>query len=247
MAELLDRVKLLKKTEGTLVSENSTKWLLKRLQSPEEGFKAVKLNDVYIGKFYYLLYDLHSKRSKMEQYSPVLLVDYRNVSGKKIIYGISLNFIPQNIRLLFFDSFLDSFQNVFKPLDSKEKIGNNEKPLPINFEIAFKALDKIGFQYTIREFDIEQINKAYEVSMNTLPRFMTVNSTVITGVDENKLANIWLSKLKNREEAVQKRISELVTDYTEITKTFRKEFKNYKKEFDNISNSKDNLKSLGLK
>jgi len=247
MAELLERVRLLKNEEGALVSENSTKWLLSRLQTPDEGFKAVKSKNMYVGKFYFLLYDLDGKSSKMEQYSPILLVDYRNVMGKKIIYGISLNFIPQNIRLLFFDGLLESFQDVFLPLDSKEKIGNAEKPLPINFKIAFDMLDKIGFQYVIREFDIQQVNKAYEVSMQMLPRYMTVNSTVLTGVDETKLAEIWFSKLKNREESVQKRISELITDYEEVSKTFRSEFRNYQREFDKISKSKDNLKSLGLR
>jgi len=247
MPELLDRVKILKDAEGVKVSENSTEWLLKRMQNPDETFKAVKAKNMYVGKFYFMLYDLQGKTSKMEQYSPILLVDYRKVAIKRLLYGISLNFLPQNIRLLFFDGFLNSFKNVFLPLDSKEKAGNAEKPLPINFKIAFDSLDKIGFQYVIREFDMDLVNKAYEVSMQQLPRYMTVNSTVLTGVDEKKMAEIWLSKLKNREESMQKRISDLITDYTEVSKVFKKEFNSYQREFDNIAKAKDNLKSLGLR
>jgi hypothetical protein len=247
MGELLDRVRILKDEEGEAVSKNSTEWLLKRLQNPDAGFKAVKAKNMYVGKFYFLMYDMEGKSSKMEQFSPILLVDFRKVATKKLLYGISLNFIPQNIRLLFFDAFLDSFENVFLPIDSQEKVGNAEKPLPISFQIAFEALDKIGFQYVIRELDADKINKAYEVSMQTLPRYMTVNTTVLTDVDEKKMAEIWLSKLKNREEAVQKRISELITSYEDVAKTFSKEFKSYEREFEKIQKSKDNLKSLGLR
>lgn len=247
MAELLDRIKILKDTEGSKVSENSTEWLLKRLQNPDKGFKAVSTKNMYVGKFYFLLYDLQGNSSKMEQYSPILLIDYRKVNTKILLYGLSINFIPQNIRLLFFDQFLDSFSNVFLPIDSKEKVGSSEKPLPINFATVFEPLDKIGFQYSIRELDASLINKSYEVSMQMLPRYLTVNTTILTGVDEQKMADIWYSKLKKREESLQKRISELITDYTEISKTFQKEFRSYKSEFDKISKAKDNLKALGLR
>lgn len=247
MADLLDRIKILKDAEGIKVSENSTNWLLARLQTPDAGFKAVRAKNMFVGKFYFMLYDLSGKSSKMEQYSPILLVDHRKMLTKNIVYGISINFIPQNIRLLFFDNFLSSFQNIFLPIDAKEKVGNAEKPLPINFKIAFDSLDKIGFQYSIREFDMDLINKSYEVSMQLLPRFLTVNSTVLTGVDELKLAEIWESKLKNRTESTQQRISELITDYSEINEVFKKEFKSYKTEFDKIQKTKENLKSLGLR
>lgn len=247
MAELLERVRLLKDSEGESLSENSTKWLLERLKNNDDTFKPILPKKMYVGKFYYMLYDLNGKSSKMEQFSPILLVDYRKVMGKIILYGISLNFIPLNVRLLFFDNFLDSFQNIFDPIDSDSKKGGKEKPLPINFKIAFDSLDKIGFQYIIREFDVDKINKVYEVNMQSLPRFLTVNTTVLTGVDEMKLAEIWYSKLKNREESLQKRISELITDYEEISKVFKQEFKSYEKEFKNISKSKENLKSIGIK
>jgi len=246
MGELLERVRILK-DEEVKVAENSTDWLLTRLKNPDEGFKTVRPKNMYVGKFYFMMYDMQGKSSKMEQYSPILLVDFRKVATKKILYGISINFLPQNIRLLFFDEFLKPFENVFEPIDSEEKKGGPEKPLPISFQIAFEALDKIGFQYVIREFDADKINKVYEVKMSMLPRFMTVNTTVLTEVDEQKMAEIWLSKLKNREEAVQKRISELITDYKEITKTFDKEFKSYEREFEKIEKSKKNLKSLGLR
>lgn len=230
--DLLEDIKLLKSKEGNKLSENSTKWLLDKLKNPNDVFKAIRLNKILIGKFYFILYDLQGKTSKMEQYSPMLIVDFRNQMNKKLVYGISVNFIPKNIRILFFNSLLKNYD--------QEK----NRPIKINFKIAFNLLDSIGFQYCIRELDASLINKVYEIDASAINRFLTIDTYPITNVDEKKLAEIWLSKLKKREESLQKRISELITDYSEISKTFEKQMKDYKKEFENIQDSKDHLNNL---
>lgn len=248
MAQLLQKIATIRKEEGKDFSENSSRWLIDALQNNSEGVQQVKMGDMYVGKFYFLMYDLAGKSAKLEQYSPILLVDFKHVFNTKILFGLSFNFLPARMRLIFFDKLLDNYPKVFEAPDDKSKKGQPEQPLRgINFNNIYNLLSKIGYEYTIREFDARLINKVYEVSMVHLPRFLSVNTQVFTNVDDAKLAQIWLAKLKTREDRHQKMLLDIASGYDKVEKTLEDEFADFKEVMKNLKESQNFLQDLTKK
>lgn len=248
MAELLNIISSIKKEEGKNFPENSSRWLIEKLQRPNEGVQQIGLNDMTVGKFYFLMYDLSGKSSKLEQYSPILFVDFKHVFNTKILFGLSINFIPARLRILFFDKLLDSYPKALQPTDSKDKKGQPEQPLKgINFENVYNMLSKVGYEYAIREFDIRLVNKVYEVSMINLPRFLSINTQAFTNVDDAKLAQIWLAKLKTREERHQKLLLDIASGYDKVEKSLNEEFESFKEKMKNLEESMTYLSDLAKK
>lgn len=245
MAQLLDEITSLRKTEGTKLSENSTSWLVSKLQNNDDTVQQVTLAEMTVGKFYFMMYNLAGKTSKIEQYNPILFVDFKHVGNTKILFGLSLNFLPLRMRLVFFDKLLDNYPHVFEKKDSKSKKGQPEQPLGhINYNSVYNLLSKIGYEYVIREFDIRLINQVYEVSMSKLPQFLTINTYTFTNVDDEKLAQIWLAKLKTREERHQQLLLNITSGYDKIEKTLNEEFGHFKDTMKNLAKAQDFLDKI---
>lgn len=248
MAQLLNEISKLRKVEGKSLAENSTSWLIERLQKDDEKVKEVRLSEMVVGKFYFLMYDLAGKSAKLEQYNPLLFVDFKHVANTKVLFGLSFNFLPSRMRLTFFDKLLDNYPFVFEEKDDKHKKGQPEQPLKgVNYSNVYNLLSKIGYEYTIREFDIRKVNKVYEVAMSALPKFLTINTHTFTNVDDEKLAQIWLAKLKTREERHQKLLLDIASGYDKIEKTLNEEFGSFKEKLKNLENSQDFLNELAKK
>jgi len=241
----MDQIKVLRKKEGKSLAENSTSWLIEKLQKPDDKVQQVGLNDMVPGKFYFMMYDLSGKSAKLEQYNPILFVDFKHVGHTKILFGLSFNFLPSRMRLLFFDKLFDNYPFIFEEKDDKHKKGQPEQPLKgINYNNIYNLLTKIGYEYVIREFDLRKINKVYEVSMSKLPQFLTINTYTFTNVDDEKLAQIWLAKLKTREERHQKLLLDIASGYDKIEKTLNDEFNSYKEAMKNLEASQKFLDDL---
>lgn len=215
-----------------------------KIKKPDRNLHPVKIHDLQIGRFYFLFYDLAGKSSKMEQYSPVLLVDIKKVKTKLYAYGLCFNFIPANIRILYFDKLLDRFQNTIqKNLTIKDIY--YETPLQnINFEVIYKTLLSTGFEYSIREFDITEINTAYLVATQYIPYFIIFDTQPFTGVDEGKLVEIWQVKIKEQTERHKEIMSKLQKNYNEMEEMFKEEFKSIKEQRENMEKSIDYLNKL---
>lgn len=245
MSKLLDRIAQIRNEEGKDIAEKSSQWLVEKLQKPDDSVNPIALSDMHQGGFYFMMYDLAGKSSKMEQYVPMLLVDYKQVGNTKILFALSLSFIPLKIRLLFFDKLLANFEDVFTPIDSKSKIGAKEQPLSgINYHNVYKWLKTIGFEYAIREFDLRKINKVYEIQQNSLPRFLSIDTKKFTGVDDGKLAQIWETKLKTRDAREKELLKDIYSGFDKVEKTLNEGHKNFKEEMKNLQCAKNSLDDL---
>ena len=177
----------------------STKWLLSKVRSGDKKFVKISPNNFKVGSFYFMTYDLKSinKSSKLEQLVPFLLVDYNPAIDSKVLWIMNLNFIPLNIKEAFFTKFLQKFNNTLES-NSKKKTVIDENSLPtINYDNMWNELIKYGIDYSIREIRIELLQGLYSVSTDDLHLLTTQNTQSLTGVDEKKLNDIWITKLKN--------------------------------------------------
>lgn len=197
MGILLQRLKERREIEGVRTSENSTKWLTDQIKSPDNTFvKVVTPDKIVAGKLYFLFYDLAAalKSSKLEQYSPILALRKGMVEGKPILWGFSLNFLPERVKVNWFDQLLERFfKGVLSTNISEDSVIKD--PLKLTYEGVYKTLASIGFEYAIREFRLDLINKVYEIDLTQLDRFVSVDVQKFTNVDPKKLIEIWLAKL----------------------------------------------------
>lgn len=215
----------------------STKWLFNKLRDNDKKVVKVGLDKIRIGQFYFMRYDLKglNKSSRLEQFVPMMVVDYKPAIDKKVLWILNLNFIPINLKESFFSSFLDNYQST---LDNnfEAKDWNNETPLPsINYENIWKQLLSFGFEYTIREIRLDLINDIHGVSTDYLHFLTTQNTQALTGVDEAKLNEIWITKLKN--ESLGDRVEDLTkikSNYENILNELADKFKDLNKKLNGI-------------
>lgn len=220
MGKLKNDIRVLYKSHGNALAQVAADEVYKAMH--ENNRNMAVADDMRMGMFVFMLYDLAGKSSRMEQYSPLLLVERRQVKTKHYVWGVSLNFIPQNIRIVFFDQLLERYSNVVKNNIAKDAVGK-EKPLAnLSFDGVYTILQSIGYEYALRQFEIPLINKMYEVSSGFLDRFLTFDTSRFTGVDEGKLMEIWVSKLKEQEERHRKMMMMLYNDYEKMADVLQK-------------------------
>ena len=207
--------------------KESTKWLLSKVRNNDKKFIKISPKNFKVGSFYFMTYDLKAinKSSKLEQLVPFLLVDYNPTIDKKVFWIMNFNFIPLNIKEAFFTKFLPNFQKTLDNNSIKKSV-MEETTLPnIGYETMWNQLIKFGIDYSLREIRIELIHELYYISTDNLHLLTTQNTQGLTGVDEGKLSEIWITKLKN--ESLGERVDEkkIKSDYESILKELQDTFK----------------------
>ena len=216
MGILIRRMKA-RRAAGGRLGEDSTKWLIDHIKKPnDKTVKEVTPNDITPGKLYFLFYDLAAalKSSKLEQFSPILALRKGIVKQQPILWGFSLNFLPERVKVNWFDQVLERF---FKgALSTDLEVEPTDKPLDVTFEGVYKTLASIGFEYAIREFRLDLINKVYEIDISELDRFVSVDTQQFTNVDPKKLIEIWLAKLDEGEARLRQIKENVLTDFKTV-------------------------------
>lgn len=210
----------------------SINWLFNKINKPDNKFVQVTTDMLTVGKFYFARYDMRgfNKSSKMEQFVPFLMVDYKPAIDSKVVYIMNLNFLPLNTKEVFFSTFLDKNNSIIEK-NSEKKNAKIEQPLPnIGYKIMYSELLKYGFEYSIREMRVELFNDIYQISTDNIERLITLNTQALTGVDEDKLQEIWVSKIKN--ESLENRVQDILeikSNYEKIVNELAEKFKNLNK------------------
>jgi hypothetical protein len=247
MGWLLEKINELRKSDGANLANNSTDWIKKQLQTPDNKTVLQVSGENFIpGKFYFLFYNMQGaidtdintmdpdQTSLMKKLSPIFLVDLKTIKNKKIGYGINLNFIPEKFQILFFDRLLELYRGT---INQNEKYTiNQERPFNINFQIAYKALQSIGYEYTIREYHVEWINKCFLISNKALNRFMTFRTIEFCRVDDFKLFQIWSKKLSEQDLRHQEMVQKATVDWSKIGETINNSVDELKKSLDQLNN-----------
>lgn len=222
----LDKLIYLRKKVPNYTNE-STKWLFNKIRNTDNKFIKTNLSDLKIGSFYFMVYDKSgiNKSSKMEQFVPFMIVDYNPNIDKRVLWILNLNFIPLNIKEAFFVNFLNNYDNILEA-NSKQKTINSELSLKnINYDNMFDETLQYGIDYSIREIRLELVNELYHISTDNLHLLTTLNTQLITGVDEKKLSEIWITKLRNENLEARLDDKKIKSDYESIVKQLQETFK----------------------
>ncbi len=231
--------------DGNKMYIENAKYIANYLSS--NNLTLVNNTNIEIGNFYFVFNDLNGKSSKMEQFIPcIYLGNVDTLEGNKSLC-FSFNFVPVAIRTVLLDKLLESYDNsLIKENIKKKSIREEQTYANINFDRTYNALRSIGFEYTIREIYTKNINKVVRIATKDLPKFITMNTYLFTGVPEDKLAQIWVAKIKDREKREQDFLKKLMGDYDKMTKEIQDSISeqqvNIDKSYTNIKNLINNSK-----
>lgn len=242
MGHLKEMIRKQYDVHGSSLPQHASQAVYDELQNP--GKLMAPGDDIRVGGFAFLLYDLAGASSRMEQYSPVLVCGTNAVMSKKYLWGLSLNFIPTNIRIVFFDQLFANYGKTLEHNAKSSSISKEKVLADITFESMYKALQSIGYEYALRQFDMSKINNFYNVSTNFLDLFLTFDTRRFTGVDEGKLMEIWMAKLDAQEERHQKMMMKLYNDYDLMAETLVKELDEAKNLHKNLERTAKTLQKI---
>lgn len=229
--------------EGTEMYVNNTEFVTQAINQGNKDINETDLRGLERGKFYFILYDLNGNSSKMEKFNPLFIVDWFDLQGTRMIYGVSSNFMPIGIRTVFFNNLcnynLITIENNLNTDYTKQQAFTG-----INFANIYKLLYNIGFEWSIRQFDAKKIHKVFEVSTNVLDKFLTMNTQKMTGVDEGKLMSIWQKKISEQEKRHTKILKEILEDYKEMDKELSKTYETLDTMNNNLQESLNILNNI---
>lgn len=164
-----------------------------------KDLKIIPVSDIQFCKFYFIMYQDESNWLK---YSPIFLVDYKRFEDDFILYAINFNFVPLEVRSGFFDQYIQTI---------------DEEPefFSLTFESVYKELFRIGYEYSLMEFNAKRIKTIYEIPIKMLPEFL-YSGWPGNKYDPKKLYQIWLKKIETKEARHQAIISTNADDYFKI-------------------------------
>ena len=231
MGKFTDKLHHMKTTTTNYPNDN-VNWLMNSINKPTKKFMKLSLQHLKIGSFYFVRYDMTkiNKSSKMEQLVPLMVVDYKEKIDSKVVWILNLNFLTMKTKELFFTNFLDRYDKVFET-NSNKTDWLSEQPIPnVSYDKMYSELLRYGVEYSLREMRVELFNEIYSVSTDEVEKLISVNTQALTGVDEGKLEEIWIAKLKS--ENLESRIADIMTiknNYEKIVEELAEKFKHLNK------------------
>jgi len=203
MGPLMERVKLSQKVFGTDIVDyykNNTEYMYDLYGKSTNECESVNKEDITVGGFYHLVY---RDDSNWMRYSPIFCCDYRKMGNMIIIMGVNFNFIPLELRPKIFDPFI-----------TEKNIEENEI-IKVNFRGMYSELLKIGFEYSIQEYNVAQIDRIHRINLEILPRFL-YSSFPTNKYDPNKLMDTWKKKIETKEQRHREIIQTVLSDFYDI-------------------------------
>lgn len=198
MGILLDKIKKDSEKNGIVnYFKDNSLYFYNQFQSPSnKSIEVINTSKIEEGKFYFLYY---YDDSKWMQYAPIFVVDFKKIDNKIIVYAINFNFLPIQIKSAFFDKYI-------------KDLTNDKQFTSITFETVYTQLLRIGYEYSLMEFNVKMINRVYDISIDLLPQFLNFSHPLVK-YDPNKLYDIWVKKLKTKQQRHQEMIQSTVSDF----------------------------------
>ena len=106
MGSLQDRVNLSQKVYGTDIVDFFKKnsiYMVDKYSKSDDMCESISISDISMGRFYFFHYE---DPSNWMRYSPIFIVETKQLKDMKIIMSLNLNFIPIEIRGRIFDGFI---------------------------------------------------------------------------------------------------------------------------------------------
>lgn len=204
MGHLIELVKLNTLVFGDLPTQYKTNTLefLDRYKRTDEQVKAIRLQEIKAGMFYFLHY---LDDSNWIRYSPVFVIDFKKFGNLIVLNCINLNFIPLQVRPLIFDPYIKE-----KDFDNKNFF------LKTKYEIVYKELKKFGFQWSIMEYNVAQVQKVHRISFDVVAKFL-FSGHPKAKYDPAKLIQIWKKKFIEQDKRDQEMMQANIQDFYDMS------------------------------
>lgn len=226
MGELLERSKLSNLVSGHGIADvykNNSLYFYNKFSKSDKEVTSIPVGQMQIGGFYHLHY---RDDSNWMRYSPIFTVDFKKFGDLIIILAINFNFIPLEIRISIFDNFM------------KQEDFENDRLLEVNMTGAYNELLRYGFEYTIVEYNLKQVQLVHKINMSAVPRFL-YSGHPKNKYDPKKLYEIWKAKLVDKQQRDQEMSQALISDFFEATDDILESYDVLKNHIQRIKRSLD--------
>ena len=203
MAELIERVKLSLLANGDGIPENfknNSLFFYDKYQKSAKDVESVNITDIYPGGFYFFHYRDDSNWMK---FSPLFVVSFKKFNDQIVLFALNFNFLPIEIRTMIFDKYI-------LPEDFEK---NNF--LKVDYQGMYDEVRKLGFEYALMEFNAIQIVRVHRIHLELLSRFLYSQHPKNT-YDPNKLNQIWVAKLGNRDQRHKELMSSALNEFYDV-------------------------------
>ena len=202
--------------------------MVRKYTKSDEFCQSVPISEIQIGYFHHFHYD---DKSNWMKYSPVFVVEQRNFGNQIIVMAVNLNFIPLELRVMIFDPYI------------QEEYFENDTFLKVDYSGMYKELIRVGFEYSLMEYNAIQIKMVHKIHMEMLPRFLYSQHPGAT-YDPKKLMSIWHKKLETKSARNQEMMQSMIDEFYDINNDISEKYKVMK---DHIKRIQKSLKKYGGK
>lgn len=223
MGELLERSKIARLVWNDY-AENSDYFAEKYTKSDDE-VTSIPISKIEMGAFYFIHY---KDSSNWMQYSPVFAVSHKKVGNILILHAINLNFIPIDLRVEFFDKFMD------------ERNFDKDLPIKVDFKRTYDELMKVEMEYTLMEYVLNNVVLVHKINMGSLPKFL-YSGHPKNKYDPKKLYEIQSAKRKDRMKRHQEMTKLMMSDLIEVEQEISEKFDVLKNHIQRVRNNIKNL------
>ena len=226
MSELLERVKLSNLVYGNGIIENfknNSLFFYNCYNKSDENVMNIPKGKIQIGGFYFLHY---KDESNWMRYSPIFTIGFKKFSNMIIINAVNLNFIPIEVRVTLFEKFI------------KAEDFDKDSLLSVDYDGMYRELLKYGFEYSIVEYNLSQIEIVHKIKLALLPRFL-YSQHPINKYDPKKLYEIWSAKISGREKRHQEMSTALISDFYKASDDIMENYTSLKNHITRIQKNLD--------
>jgi len=117
-----------------------------------------------------------------------------------------------------------------------EKDFINDRSLPVEMTTTYNELFRYGFEYSIMEYNVNQISLVHRISMPLVPKFL-YSGHPINKYDPNKLYEIWKVKSKTKYDRDKEMSQALIKDFYNISDDINENYVVLKKHIQRLQNS----------
>lgn len=224
MGALLDRIGIRMLVDGNGLADNfknNSLYFYNKYQKSDDLVKSIDISGVLPGNFYHFFY---MDDSNWMKWSPVFVTNFKKISNQIIIFAINFNFIPLEVRSYLFDNFMT------------EEDFEKDRSLAVDYEGAYSALLRFGFEYALVEYNAIQIKLVHRIRMDMVPRFL-ISAHPKNKYDPEKLFDIWMVKLKDKNKRDQEISEAMITDFYDIQGEIKEKYVVLKDHIKRVQNS----------
>jgi hypothetical protein len=224
MGELIERVKLNLLVYGDGIVENfknNSLYFYEKYQKSDKSVKNVSVKDIVPGGFYFLHYE---DKSNWMKFSPVFVASYKKFANQIVFFAVNFNFIPLEVRAMIFDNYI--LEDDFK----------SNKLLKVTYEGMYDELIRLGFEYSLMEFNGSQIKAAHRIELDSIPRFL-YSQHPINKYDPKKLMQIWEAKISTKDQRHKEIMMSSIDEIYDIDHEISEKYSVLKNHVQRIRNS----------